>query len=71
MFVANSFLTLSFLLISVFHFIISAIKMKAKGEKYLFPWQTKGESNFGDVVYTDKNLLVWIIIGGVLEFVGA
>jgi hypothetical protein len=27
--------------------------------------------DYGDVVMTDKTLLVWIIIGGVLEYLGA
>lgn len=64
-------MTLAFLAIAIFHFIVSAIKKKAKGEKYLFPWQTKGDSAFGEVVMTDKTLLFWIAIGGALEYLGA
>jgi drug/metabolite transporter (DMT)-like permease len=37
----------------------------------LFPWQFKGNTNFGEVVMTDKPLLFKIILGGFLEFVGA
>lgn len=36
--VANSMITISFLVIALIHFLISAIKKKAKGEKYHLPW---------------------------------
>lgn len=69
--VANSIITLSFLVIALLQFVISAIRKKAKGEKYLFPWQTKGDTYYGEVVMTDKGLLFYIFIGGLLEFLGA
>jgi hypothetical protein len=38
----------------------------------LFPWQTKEKTeHYGEVVMTDKTLVFWIIIGGVLEYLGA
>ena len=38
---ANAIMTLSFLFAAILHFLYSAIKNRAKKEKYLFPWQTK------------------------------
>lgn len=65
-------MALAFLAIAVLHFLFSAIKKRANHEKYLFPWQTKAKTeHYGEVVMTDKSLLVWIIIGGILEYVGA
>ena len=37
----------------------------------MFPWQIRGNTHYGEVVTTDRYLLIWIIIGGALEFVGA
>jgi multidrug transporter EmrE-like cation transporter len=71
LFMANSIICVSFMLMAVFHFIYEAIKKRSKGEKYLFPWQFKGNTNFGEVVMTDKPLLFQIILGGFLEYVGA
>lgn len=70
-FVANSMITISFLIIALIHFLIQFIKQKAKGEKYHLPWQTKAHTEFGEVVLTDKAILFYIFIGGGLEFVGA
>lgn len=71
MFIANAILTMSFLAVAFVHFIISAIKKRAAGEKYLFPWEVRENSTFGQVTMTDKRLLFLIILGGALEFVGA
>ena len=69
---ANAIMTLAFLFAAVLHFLFSAIKKRANGEKYLFPWQTKENTeHYGEIVMTDKSLLLWIIIGGVLEYLGA
>lgn len=35
---ANAIMTLSFLFAAILHFLYSAIKKRAKGEKYMFPW---------------------------------
>jgi drug/metabolite transporter (DMT)-like permease len=69
-FIANSIITLSFLVTALTHFFISALKKKARGEKYLFPWQIKGDTVYGEIIVTDKQLLIWMIVGGTLEFVG-
>jgi hypothetical protein len=52
-------------------FALSAIRKRANGEKYLFPWQVKGDTHYGEVVMIDKGLLFYIFIGGLLEFLGA
>ncbi len=70
-FIANSILCISFMIVALIHFIHQAIKVRSQGKKYLFPWQFKGETNFGEVIMTDKPLLFKIIFGGLLEFIGA
>lgn len=70
-FFANSIMTIAFMVIAIIHFMYMAIKKRSAGEKYLFPWQFKGNTSFGEVVMTDKPLLFKIILGGLLEFLGA
>lgn len=70
-FFANSIMTIAFMVVAIVHFLHQAIKKRAAGEKYLFPWQYKGNTSFGEVIMTDKPLLFKIIFGGFLEFVGA
>jgi hypothetical protein len=70
-FFANSIMTIAFMFVAIIHFLHQAIKKRAQGEKYLFPWQFKGNTSFGEVVMTDKPLLFKIMLGGFLEFIGA
>jgi hypothetical protein len=83
-FLANAMITMSFLFSGLVYFIISAISAKTKKiddtgnlkdaalkRKYLFPWQTLEETRFGLVICTNKRILLWIFIGGVLEYLGA
>ena len=70
-FLSNAIIASSFLFISVAHFLITFFKLKARGQKYNYPWEIKGDSMYGEVVVTDRNLFIWILIGGALEFIGA
>jgi hypothetical protein len=35
---SNAIMALAFLFAAILHFLYSAIKKRAKGEKYMFPW---------------------------------